>query len=98
MKESTETLLDRLTLAGWLLLVVHMGIFALLAPVLLFYLWPGLLQVGGRVTGYSLVGTALVTGGACFFAMKWLLEKCGITILRPQVHCPGDANTPPCRR
>jgi hypothetical protein len=96
MKDSTESLLERLTLAGWLLLIVHMGIFALLAPILLFYLCPTLLQIGGRATGYSLAVIAMFTGGLSFLGAKWLFERLGVTILRPTPPSCAD-RSPPCR-
>ena len=89
MNDENEEQLDRLTMVGWLLIAVHGGVFAVLAPLLLFTFFPSVLEVGGRVTRYAIVGTHMICGYPCFLLSKWLLEKSGITVLRPRPPCSG---------
>jgi hypothetical protein len=83
MNDQTEEQLDRLTWVGWLLIAVHGGVFAILAPLLLFVVCPAALQAGGRVTRWAITGTIMICGYPCFLFSKWLLEKWGIIVLRP---------------
>jgi hypothetical protein len=87
MKETTEQQLERLTVAGWLLIAVHCAVFAVLGPLVLFEFCPAVLEVGGRITRYAMTATVLILGGASFFSWKWVLEKLGVTILRPRPPC-----------
>ncbi len=82
MKDKTD-LIDRLTLTGWVLLVLLGGIFTVLVPVLLFYVYPAALQAGGRTTRYAIVATFMALGVPTFLLCKWLLETLGISIARP---------------
>jgi hypothetical protein len=84
MSETREDMLNRLTLAGWLVMVAHMTILSVLAPLVLVNVWPSLMQAGGRPAGYVMAGTFLVLGGVSFFACKWLLGKCGVVLVRPK--------------
>jgi len=83
MNDQTEEQLDRLTWVGWLLIAVHGGVFAVLAPILLFVVCPAALEAGGRVTRLAVTGTVMGCGYPCFLFSKWLLEKWGIIVLRP---------------
>jgi hypothetical protein len=76
-------LIDRLTLTGWVLLVILCGIFTVLVPVLLFNVYPAALQVGGRTTRYAIIATFMALGVPTFLLCKWVLEKLGIAIARP---------------
>jgi hypothetical protein len=81
MRDCREELLNRLTLAGWLLLIVDAGAVALVAPILLARLFPGafaLIASSGRLM--ALICTAFV--GVMFFLCKVLLERLGIVVVR----------------
>ena len=83
MRDGREELLDRLTLVGWLLIILNGAAFCVLAPLFLFYVWPDLLQAGGRATRYAMVATFMAGGLPSFLLCKWLVEKCGVTVLKP---------------
>ena len=87
MYDRSEEQLDRLTLVGWVLIAVHCAVFAVLGPIVLFEFCPAVLEVGGRTTRYAMTATVMILGGGSFFSCKWVLEKFGVTILRPRPHC-----------
>ena len=89
MNDTTEEQLNRLTVAGWLLIAVHCAVFAVLGPMVLFVFCPAVLEVGGRTTRYAMTATVMILGFASFFSCKWTLEKLGVTILRPRPPCSG---------
>ena len=75
MQESNEDSLDRLTVAGWLLIMVLGAIFEVLVPLLLFNVFPAVLEAGGRTTRYAIVATFMALGWPSFLLCRWLLER-----------------------
>jgi hypothetical protein len=73
-----EEQLNRLTLTGWLLIVVHAAVFAVVGPMLAVNFLPPAL-----ITRRTLVITIMASGGGCFLLCKSLLEKWGVTVIRP---------------
>ena len=83
MYDQSEEELNRLTPTGWGVLVGNCLICCVVAPFMLVWLCPSLLEAGGRIQKYTIAaGFLILCGGGCFVC-KWLLEKCGITVLRP---------------
>jgi hypothetical protein len=83
MNEQSERDLNRLTLVGWIVLVANMLMCIVVVPLIVVNLWPGVFELGGRIERYAMVAGFLLIGGAGFFACKWLLERFGITVVRP---------------
>jgi hypothetical protein len=92
MNENSEKELNRLTLVGWIILAANMLMCIVVVPLVIINVWPGVFELRGRVERYAMVGGFLVIGGAGFFACKWLLEMCGVTVVRPR------QPDPPCGR
>jgi hypothetical protein len=81
MSDCREELLNRLTLAGWLLLIVDAFGVAILAPLVLARLFPDLFALAA--SSRRLMGVIWVVTVGAFFALgKVLLERCGIVVLR----------------
>ena len=78
MNCQTEDQLDRVTWIGWLLIVVHAAIFAVVGPILAINFVPPAL-----LTPRTLLITILASGGGSFLFCKWLLEKRGVVVIRP---------------
>ncbi len=88
MRDGREELLERLTLVGWLIVILNGAAFCVLAPLFLFAVWPEVLRVGGQTTRYVMVAAFMAGGLPSFLLCKWLLEKCGVTVLRPPAPVP----------
>jgi hypothetical protein len=92
MSDLREEFLGRLTWAGWALIALDGLGIALLGPYLLFKFSPAalaLLAAHRRLMGLAWIA---IVGGV-FVLGKWLLERCGITILRACEE--GKQNAPP---
>ena len=83
MSDQSEWELDRLTPAGWTLLVVASLTCCVIVPFVLVWLCPDLLVAGGAIQRYTIIAGFLVLMGGIWLSCKWLLEQCGVTVLRP---------------
>jgi hypothetical protein len=92
MHEQIEKDLNRLTLVGWGVLVANMLMCIVVVPLIIVNVWPGVFELRGRSERWAMAAGFLLVGGAGFFAWKWLLERFGITVVRP------PQPDPPCTR
>jgi hypothetical protein len=83
MSCQSEDQLDRLTLTGWALIVVHAAVFAVVGPLLVVNFLPAALIAGAGMSRRTMTAAIMISGGASFLLCKWLLQKCGITVIRP---------------
>jgi hypothetical protein len=83
MCDGREELLKRVTLAGWLLIVVDGAAMAFLVPLALARGFPeafAAIASSGRL--FALIATTC--GLVVFFAGKCLLEMLGVPVVRPK--------------
>jgi hypothetical protein len=83
MSNSREAFQNRLTLAGWLLLIAAGGVAAVLASYLVVWLFPAVFTSPLKAR-YVMGGTWIALVASLFFPCKWVSERFGITILQHQ--------------
>ena len=85
-----DDLIDRLTVTGWVVFIIHAGVACVLGPLLLFYVWPEILEVGGKITTGAIILTIMALSAGSFKCCQWLLESCGIMLAQPKDYMGED--------